>query len=967
MSSAGRRVKLDLFAEPSGDLGGSSDKGEVGGDDDSNSRAGLPNSPSPSGGCEERQRPENPLLLLGQYSDEEVDEELSKDHDQVIVENFLADFDDEAKVAATEGCEDVGGTADRDLSAQKVEHHNIENASASVDVEERVVGENGELHSDDLHREVESTEQVSVAATSDIQVDGDAGSCWKVVLHEESNQYYYWNTMTGETSWDVPGSYVERKAEVGSEGRDNPVMGTNISSLTSDMGLDGDMAVQPIDKSREATDSSCEIKEFYMHQPEMELVNERYNSSVAYDYKGGHAVSGDTVENSFVPNIALYRGTTVPGNLSSTSQDASLGNGSAAGVDLEKDMDYVNLSSHLLRHTESLLDRLKSLEGSKGHLLGNERITKYILEVEIRLCDIKSLFSYGSSLLPFWLHSQRQLKQLEASVNEVCHEFASADVCDIEATNKPQERIDDITADAKETSAICPPDNGNVAELPQETHNTVSFNTEHVLPVESSGPLSDSGGGGPGEVRGVATTAELASKSVVLSGEDVDMDVEMEVEDAYAASDATTGDTTGAQYCAPVEQLVYSTPPAKHELPEAEVVVGVPPPPDEDWIPPPPPDDEPFPPPPPDEPPESHVPPPPSDVEAVQPFSYAEPFNITYPGSQFQYYGQGNTEVPSNSFYVPADACQIAVSLPQLYYEVPNTYPSVAPVVVNPLEPVAYYGYLDGTVPHVPGVSVVETSGVLVPSHGNVGSDHLGLGEACSETGHSSASNAKAGVSSVGGETEIVSAEVSSNPLSVEALSTRSTMQSISVSSTPIAAAVATATTITTTSAPSAAVPKVQSKVSQKKKRTVAVVSTLKSNKKVSSLVDKWKAAKEELHEDEEDEPEDACEILEKKRRREIEKWRAQQIASGEAKDNANFQPLGGDWRERVKRRRAKLTSEAAQNPSEGLSDGNQQPDLDELSRDLPSGWQAFWDDSSKQVYYGNSATSETTWIRPTS
>ncbi|KAK2979709.1 hypothetical protein RJ640_004898 [Escallonia rubra] len=72
MSSAGRRVKLDLFAEPSGtpvsllsirtivmfdfvlmlpgDLGGSSDKGEVGGDDDSNSRAGLPNSPSSSGG-----------------------------------------------------------------------------------------------------------------------------------------------------------------------------------------------------------------------------------------------------------------------------------------------------------------------------------------------------------------------------------------------------------------------------------------------------------------------------------------------------------------------------------------------------------------------------------------------------------------------------------------------------------------------------------------------------------------------------------------------------------------------------------------------------------------------------------------------------------------------------------------------------------------------------------------------------
>lgn len=29
-----------------------------------------------------------------------------------------------------------------------------------------------------------------------------------------------------------------------------------------------------------------------------------------------------------------------------------------------------------------------------------------------------------------------------------------------------------------------------------------------------------------------------------------------------------------------------------------------------------------------------------------------------------------------------------------------------------------------------------------------------------------------------------------------------------------------------------------------------------------------------------------------------LQEWHAQQIASGEAKDNANFQPLGGDWYE---------------------------------------------------------------------
>ncbi|XP_026410304.1 uncharacterized protein LOC113305489 [Papaver somniferum] len=153
-------------------------------------------------------------------------------------------------------------------------------------------------------------------------------------------------------------------------------------------------------------------------------------------------------------------------------------------------------------------------------------------------------------------------------------------------------------------------------------------------------------------------------------------------------------------------------------------------------------------------------------------------------------------------------------------------------------------------------------------------------------------------------------------------------------------------------------------KFARSKKKTVAVATTLRSNKKVPSLVDKWKAAKEELHEDDEDEPESAYEMLEKKKQRETEEWRARQIASGEAKDNANFQPLGGDWRERVKRKKALSKKEAVETAAP--TNGKQQPDLVELLRDLPSGWQAYWDVSSKEVYYGNTNTSETTWIRPT-
>lgn len=41
-----------------------------------------------------------------------------------------------------------------------------------------------------------------------------------------------------------------------------------------------------------------------------------------------------------------------------------------------------------------------------------------------------------------------------------------------------------------------------------------------------------------------------------------------------------------------------------------------------------------------------------------------------------------------------------------------------------------------------------------------------------------------------------------------------------------------------------------------------------------------------------------------------------------------------------MKRRKAQLSREAAQTAPEAPSNGNQQPDLTELSRDLPSGWQ---------------------------
>jgi len=43
-----------------------------------------------------------------------------------------------------------------------------------------------------------------------------------------------------------------------------------------------------------------------------------------------------------------------------------------------------------------------------------------------------------------------------------------------------------------------------------------------------------------------------------------------------------------------------------------------------------------------------------------------------------------------------------------------------------------------------------------------------------------------------------------------------------------------------------------------------------------------------------------------------------------------------------------------------------EKPDLEALSKDLPEGWQALWDAKRGKVYYGNFATKQTQWDKPT-
>ncbi|XP_076884704.1 uncharacterized protein LOC143533973 isoform X2 [Bidens hawaiensis] len=819
-AGANRRVKLDLLSEPSGDFGDLYRQEELGVGGNGKNQALSPSSPSSSD-----QRPENPLLLLGQYSDEEVEEELSREVNHEVRENTPTVLDEQIKVNNHDKTE---ANEDQNLFTEKVDQENKEPVPK---LEKTSVIEDDKP--EPLHKDVDTLDQVCVLLTSDMQTTGDVDSGWKMVLHEESNSYYYWNVVTGETSWETPNVLTQ-----GNESAYDPKSMSEIEETHA-------ASVDTQANNESTNDVVLEAKEH----------NENYTEIMANNKDEGFV----TQSCDALSNAEAYHNDTVIQDIGGHGDESSD-------------------SFRHLQLCENLLERLKSLEGYKLircycctllfclfclllqynmcillmlfclSLMINfrsegfsDKIQNLKFELDIRLADIKSLVPYGSSLLPFWLHSENQLKILESSINSEVLKHS-------QLTN---------TGEIKE---------------PKDRFQENNGEHENAIPTDIN--------------------PNVGHHSV----EDDDMDVEMEVE--YIATAIHSKDEVSGQNMAHLDSR------------EPEQQSGVPPPPNDDWIPPPPPpDEEPLPPPPPDEAPETPFPPQPSDIQTTQPYSYGEQYSYTYPGSGYDYYGQTNTEIPNNSYYVDTNGSHMVAPLPTVYY---------APVV-NP-EPVTYYTLPDGAIPTAPVIS----SGLQNSVYENLVSDQTK-------------------------SSTVVPAVSASSHLSESS----SVKRDVSVVSAPSVAPTEPAT-------------KAHPKVTRIKKRTVATVPTLRANKKVSGLVDKWMAVKEELHEDEEDEPENALEVLEKKRQREIEQWHAQQIASGEAKGNANFQPLGGDWRERVRRKRVKKSTQAEEIIANAIEESKQQPDLAELSKRLPTGWQAYWDESSKQVYYGNSKTSETTWTKPT-
>lgn len=902
------------------------------------------------------QKEDNPLSLLGQYSDDELNQE-SNETGSIQKDSLVADHD-QTKASISKPSEEGEIVDDEDVSVQNIDSCHLETNSGLV-IALQIV----EAAADDKHLETSKESIYHVPEPSDTGTAGGASSCWKMVLHEESNQYYYWNTVTGETSWEVPDALSQ---------------GTGTASGVETLGTEmresggGDINASGTACGVKSDDISTMHSLGYMNGlSNVAGICERglqENHSVVQSKGDVTQLLGSSSEVGALPCEAA--------SLVNYSQINQVNVGAVSTSALGYELHGYSISCEqgavdpfqLINHGEALLERLKSLQWCGFDSVEHGWIPKYISEVEIRIYDMRSLLPYGSSLVPFWLHSERQLNQVENGINtEIERQKNKISEMHLSSAEENKDTVEDrgeckVNADMRKFS----PENSSAivhdtdASVDQEALHDEASNVEklNVKQVSVDGHLTQLHAVEEGvkEIDGTAQRQE-SPKSGFQSGDDVDMDIEMEVEDAIPATNRTV--VMGGQTVTPSEQLAQPNVSASGEFLGAGSEF-IPPPPDEEWIPPPPPDNEGIPPPPPEEPPESLCPPPPpAEPEPGQPI-YSDPYNLTYAESNVNYYGNANMGTSASSFYEPADGSQISVlNAPVYYAAVSDVQPAAAPA-----NSAVYYGLQNGGMPVDPMDSAIGSLGFQAAS-GLVNCDPLFSNQIATEaaSGPSSLSNQSIEPHVSGAMTDAVSTEASTPVIS--ALATISVKEYVSV---PSFSTVGTSVSVPSKSAvsdTSTAVPKAQAKAVRMKKPKVTVASSLRSNKKVSSLVDKWKAAKEELEEEEGEVRESPLEILEKKRQREIEEWRAKQIASGDAKENANFQPLGGDWRERVKRRRAQKEA-VAESSLDAINNGSKQPDLDQLSGDLPSGWQAFWDDSMKQVYYGNSITSETTWTKPT-
>ncbi|KAM0903062.1 hypothetical protein ACQ4PT_018873 [Festuca glaucescens] len=704
-ASSGRRVKLDLFLDPP--PGEASVKEGVGGEN-REQQTGVPTSPSSS------DKKENPLALLGQYSDDEEEEGAV---DQPIREAKGSPTDANTKVIHDQDASGDKGTADSELPASIGVQQEVSQADDVKIFTENVAQEITVVPEPTPENEcVTATE--AIPDSSGMQIVGDIGGNWKAIMHEQSNQYYYWNTITGETSWEIP------------------------NALASGVSADG------------VTSASVPTHMEYSVEVHAHVL----------PHSNGEAYPND---------VSVGNGTSTYSSMGMVCGSGELTHNAYAYTGAVASHESVNIDPlQLAKFGEDLLQRLKLLERPHVAIDSIELIKR---EIEMRISDCNALSSYGSSLLPLWLHAEVHLKHLELSVSKFEASY----------TTKPGYLE---TADAE-------------YKAPNEAEVMADENVKVEEPCSTSLVQNPQEG-----------AAAVVSK--VESESDEDMDVEMEVDEESIEEQGGPASVPNEEHPSS-EQVRSPTLPSLDDSappPQDDGIPPPPPPPEDEWIPPPPPENEQAPPPPPE--PEEPV------VSYAQadtlPQPYVDQANLGYMLPGVEYYPTVGSDGTNANYYMQVSESHILQSQQHSYYAPVSTSSIPIPVDATSVPPVpgSYYGY--------PSVTMAATE-VAAESSGYYASSTSAISSGALDGITSSAS--------------VVDTNSNVNPMeSDKVISKEPTIAPLGQS---VGAASASGTTVHGGSTQASASTTNQTKVPRTKKRPVAVASSLRSNKKVSSLVDK--------------------------------------------------------------------------------------------------------------------------------
>lgn len=192
--------------------------------------------------------------------------------------------------------------------------------------------------SDGLNNQTDPSVQASGTVSLEHYTSTDVTSQWKMILHEESNQYYYWNTETGETSWEIPAVYTQTAGAYGAGYNESGPMVTAESTLIS--GVEPSY-LQPVQNIFTGTDCSTSLT---VELGERNKSEDLYVKSLGTD---GHQVECQ------IDSAVNYQPCQeeLAGPVNSDHVHANFDKGVAT-----------DLPSRLLSQSEGLLEKLRSLK-----------------------------------------------------------------------------------------------------------------------------------------------------------------------------------------------------------------------------------------------------------------------------------------------------------------------------------------------------------------------------------------------------------------------------------------------------------------------------------------------------------------------------------------------------------------------------------------------------------------------------